>query len=100
MLRAMSTQPLDPAGIAEALRSLPGWEFRDDALERGFEFSDFSTALAFIVRVGLEAERLNHHPELSNTYSRVTLRLNTHDAGGRVTRRDVDLARAVQKLAG
>lgn len=93
------SKPLDSAGIAQALAALPGWEHREDALERTFQFPDFSAALGFIVRVGVEAERLDHHPDLRNVYGRVTLRLNTHDAGGRVTERDVALAHAIQKVA-
>lgn len=95
----MKTAPLGTDEIQRALADLPGWSFRADALERIFEFADFSAALGFIVRVGLHAERLNHHPDLHNVYSRVTLRLNTHDAGAKVTARDLDLARAVQGVA-
>ncbi len=94
------SKPLAMEEIGRALTGLPGWEFRDDALERTLKFDDFSAALGFIVRVGIEAERLNHHPDIHNVYSRVTLRLNTHEAGGKVTPRDVDLARAIQKLVG
>lgn len=92
--------PLGPEELQRAQAELPGWVCRDDALERTFEFSDFSAALGFIVRVGLAAERLDHHPEIHNVYSRVALRLNTHAAGGKVTRLDVDLARAISALLG
>lgn len=94
------SKPLGSDEIQRALAGLPGWTHRGDALERVFQFPDFSAALGFIVRVGVEAERLNHHPDLHNVYSRVTLRLNTHDAGGKVTQRDLDLAQAIQKLPG
>lgn len=90
--------PLSAAKRVVALRTLPGWRAVDSALEKSFAFSDFSAALGFIVRVGLEAERLNHHPHLTNVWNRVTLRLNTHDAGDKITARDVALARAVEKL--
>ena len=93
----MSNKVLGSEDIQRALQGLQGWTHRDDALERTFEFSDFSAALGFIVRVGVEAERLNHHPELHNVYSRVTLRLNSHDVGGKVTERDIRLARAIQR---
>lgn len=93
------SKPLAAGEIDQVLTGLPGWEHRDGALERTLKFRDFSAALGFLVRVGIEAERLDHHPEIHNAYSRVTLRLNTHDAGGAVTQRDVDLARAIQKLA-
>jgi len=90
--------PLTAARIKQALTRLPGWNQSGDALEKTFQFPDFSTALGFIVRVGVEAERLNHHPHLTNVWNRVTLRLSTHDAGDRVTTKDVALARAVEKL--
>jgi 4a-hydroxytetrahydrobiopterin dehydratase len=91
--------PFAPAEIAEALATLPGWKHVDDALEKTFVFPDFSAALAFVVRVGIEAEKLNHHPHLTNVWNRVTLRLNTHDAGHKVTARDLTLARAVERLS-
>jgi 4a-hydroxytetrahydrobiopterin dehydratase len=90
--------PLAAKKIHETLRRLPDWAFVRNALEKTFVFPDFSAALGFIVRVGLEAEKLNHHPHLTNVWNRVTLRLNTHDAGNRVTARDVALARAIEKL--
>jgi len=91
--------PLASDAIERALRDLPGWTWHDDALERTLTFPDFSEALGFIVRVGLAAERLDHHPEIHNVYARVALRLNTHAAGNKVTARDVDLARAIRTLA-
>lgn len=90
--------PLGADEIQQALNALSGWSWKQDALEKVFEFPDFSAALGFIVRVGVEAERLNHHPDLHNVYARVTLRLNTHDAGGKVTARDVKLAQAIERL--
>ncbi len=86
--------------IADALKDLPGWAFRDDRITRLYKFKDFNEALGFIVRIGLLAEQYNHHPELFNVYNTVKVSLNTHDAGGKVTRKDVDLAAAIQKLEG
>lgn len=77
---------------------MPGWRFEDDALVRVFEFRGFREAMAFLLRVAFEAEALGHHPEISNVYGRVELRLRTHDAGNRVTARDVALARAIDAL--
>jgi 4a-hydroxytetrahydrobiopterin dehydratase len=94
------TAPLSSTEIEQALTMLPGWTRSGDALEKTFVFPDFSAALGFIVRVGIEAERLNHHPHLTNVWNRVTLRLNTHDAGNQITARDLALARAVEKLRG
>jgi 4a-hydroxytetrahydrobiopterin dehydratase len=84
--------------ITEALAGLPGWAHDDDALRRKYKFADFNEALGFIVRVGLLAEQHNHHPELFNVYSTVKIALNTHDAGGKVTQKDVDLAAAIQAI--
>lgn len=91
--------PLTPDQIKQALADLPGWKHESDALVKQFKFGSFKEALGFIVRLGLEAEAINHHPDLHNVYNRVTLRLNTHDAGGKVTRKDVDLARAIEEFS-
>ena len=82
------------AEIELALAGLPGWNRDGDALLRAYKFADFIHAFAFMTRVALLAERADHHPEWSNVYNRVTVRLTTHDASG-VTARDVDLARAI-----
>lgn len=95
----MSREPLSDEQIRRALADLPGWSHEDDALAKTFTFDDFRMALAFIVRVGFEAEQRNHHPNLTNVYNRVELALMTHDADNRVTAKDVDLARAIQALA-
>ncbi len=95
----MATKPLPKTKIAAALESLPGWEFKRDALAKEFTFGSFKEALSFMVRVGFEAEAMNHHPDWTNVYNRVALRLNTHDAGGKVTTKDVELARKIESLA-
>lgn len=92
--------PLSDTQIADALKDLPGWAFRDDRITRLYTFKDFNEALGFIVRIGLLAEQHNHHPELFNVYNTVKVSLNTHDAGDKVTRKDVDLAAAIRKLEG
>jgi 4a-hydroxytetrahydrobiopterin dehydratase len=78
-----------------------GWTKSADgkALEKGFRFADFSEAFAFLTRVALHAEKVDHHPEFTNVWNRVDFRLTTHDAGG-VTERDVALARAIDQLSG
>lgn len=83
----------------EALSSLPGWALRADglAISRRFVFADFSEAFAFMTRVALLAERLDHHPEWANVWNRVDIVLTTHDAGGLSTR-DVTLAKAIDAL--
>ncbi|MFI5399926.1 MAG: 4a-hydroxytetrahydrobiopterin dehydratase [SAR324 cluster bacterium] len=94
----MERRPLSAAEIQAALAGLPGWQFHEGRLRREFRFADFSTAFAFMTRVALLAERLNHHPDWSNVYQRVTIELHTHDAGG-VTGRDVEMARRIGELA-
>jgi 4a-hydroxytetrahydrobiopterin dehydratase len=76
-----------------------GWTMSGDgkAIERRVEFRDFSQAFAFLTRVALHAEKVNHHPEFTNVWNRVDFRLTSHDAGG-VTERDVALAKAIDAL--
>lgn len=95
----MATPLLTSAEIDEALRALPDWKLERDALAKEFKFGSFREALSFMVRVGFEAEAMNHHPEWANVYNRVTIRLNTHDAGGKITLKDVNLARKIQGLS-
>jgi 4a-hydroxytetrahydrobiopterin dehydratase len=91
--------PLDSDAIESALSDLPGWSRADDSLEKTFKFDGFPAALAFIVRVGFEAEALDHHPEIQNVYDKVTLGLSTHDAGDRVTEMDVELAGRIEAIS-
>ena len=91
--------PLAAKEIQAALATLPGWKKRRDALAKGFKFGTFREAMSFMVRVSYEAEAMNHHPEWSNVYNRVVIRLNTHDAGGKITAKDVELARHIQKIS-
>jgi 4a-hydroxytetrahydrobiopterin dehydratase len=93
------TLPLTKPEIEAALAALPGWTLADGALAREFKFAGFKEALAFMVRVGFEAEAMDHHPDWTNVYNRVAIRLNTHDAGGKVTAKDVALARKIQALS-
>ena len=72
------------------------WELRDSALHRQFHFRDFVEAFGFMTSVALIAERMNHHPEWSNVYGKVTIRLTTHDGGG-VTAKDMELAEAISE---
>ena len=69
-----------------------------DAIAKTFVFADFSEAFAFMTRVALAAEKLDHHPEWTNVYKTVEVTLSTHDAGG-VTALDMTLARAMDRLA-
>ena len=84
-----------------ALAELNGWVDVPgrDAITRTFTFRDFSEAFGFMARVGLEAEKSDHHPEWRNVYRTVEVVLSTHDAGG-VTSRDIALARVMNRIAG
>ena len=78
-----------------------GWSIEEGgkALTRTLTFKDFSEAFAFLTRVAMHAEKIDHHPEFTNVWNRVDFRLTSHDAGG-VTERDIKLARAINRLAG
>ena len=91
--------PLTAAEISAALATLPGWSDERDALAKSFQFGSFREAMSFMVRVSFEAEAMDHHPEWTNVYNRVAIRLNTHDAGGKITAKDVELAQRVQKIS-
>lgn len=85
-----------------ALAQLPDWEYdgKRDAISRSFQFADFTEAYAFMSRVALLAEKADHHPEWFNVYNRVDITLTTHDAGenGGLSRRDIDLATAIESF--
>lgn len=85
---------LTDAEIDTALTVLPGWTRAGDGIERSYRFADFTRAFAWMTRVALLAEKADHHPEWSNVYNKVEVRLTTHDAGG-ITRKDIDLATAI-----
>jgi 4a-hydroxytetrahydrobiopterin dehydratase len=95
----MANHSLTKAKITAALQSLPGWSFKRDALVKEFKFGSFREALSFMVRVGFEAEALDHHPEWTNVYNRVVIRLNTHSAGSKVTAKDLALAAKIEKVS-
>ena len=84
-----------------ALARLKGWSQVPgrDAITRKFVFADFNEAFGFMTRAALVAEKLDHHPEWFNVYKTVEVTLSTHDAGG-LTERDIELAEAMDKLAG
>ncbi len=91
-------KPLTEEEIKNALESLNDWTFEDDKLTRKFTFGNFKEAVAFIMRIAFEAEALQHHPELFNVYSTVNISLSTHDAGDKVTSKDIDLAKAIDSI--
>lgn len=84
--------------VKDQMSSIAGWSLTDGKLCKTFKFSDFSEALGFMVRVGLVAEKMNHHPEWFNVYNRVDVALTTHDAGG-ITELDFSLAASMNALS-
>jgi 4a-hydroxytetrahydrobiopterin dehydratase len=97
----MPRTPLGPQQVREKLAARPGWTLSDDgrAISRQFRFADFRQAFAFMTQVALAAERADHHPEWSNVYNSVEIRLTTHDAGG-LTEHDFALAAVADAAAG
>jgi 4a-hydroxytetrahydrobiopterin dehydratase len=96
---SMSKGRLSKQETAVGLRNLEGWSLAKKNLHRMFEFKDFTQAFAFMKRVALAADRMNHHPNWSNAYNKVIIDLSTHSAGG-LTKIDFELARKIQKIHG
>ena len=94
-------QKLDKAARKQAMSTLSSWKKTRgrDAIEKTFVFADFNAAFAWMSRVAMMAEKLDHHPEWSNVYKTVKVTLTTHDAGG-LSDLDVKLARFMDKTAG
>ncbi|HKK45615.1 MAG TPA: 4a-hydroxytetrahydrobiopterin dehydratase [Balneolaceae bacterium] len=91
-------EPLSEEKISKELDKLPGWEYKDDKLSKEFSFDNFRDALSYITRIGFEAEEQVHHPEIFNVYNTVNISLSTHDAGGKVTAKDIKLAKTIESL--
>ncbi|ASW04513.1 4a-hydroxytetrahydrobiopterin dehydratase [Rhizobium sp. 11515TR] len=96
----MKYDRLGRAAIDKNLAELGGWALADDGLSisKTFKFRNFVEAFGFMTEAALAAEKFNHHPEWFNVYSRVEVKLTTHDAGG-LTDHDVKLAKAMEKAA-
>ena len=90
---------LHDADIHAALAALPGWthQTQPPCLARDWQFTDFVQAFGFVTQVALLAQAMDHHPDWSQSYNRVSMRLSSRDAGG-VTQRDVDLALRINAL--
>jgi 4a-hydroxytetrahydrobiopterin dehydratase len=90
---------LDATALVAALRQLPGWAQEGKALVRTFRRRDWRDAIALVNAVADEAERRDHHPDISiSGYRNVTFRLTSHDSGG-ITKRDINLAKRIDELA-
>jgi len=88
---------LESRDIDQRLRDVRGWNLAHGKLHKEFQFEDFVQAFGFMSSVALIAESMNHHPEWSNVYNKVTVDLNTHSAGG-ISDLDFELARKIDAL--
>ena len=91
--------PLQQDDINQELKSLDGWKHKDDKLKKEYEFADFRQAMTFITRIAFEAEDQVHHPEIFNVYNTVNIALTSHDAGDKVTEKDVKLAKTIETIS-
>lgn len=96
----MALEKLAIEDLRAALKRLPDWQLMEtrEAITRKFRFVDFDAAFAFMTRVALLAAKMDHHPEWTNVYNKLDVTLATHDSGG-VTRKDIDLAMAMDGYA-
>lgn len=95
---APNAKPLTESELRDAVSSLDGWRVEEGQLTRTFEFEDFSEALGWMVRAGVEAEKLDHHPDWSNSWNTVDVRLKTHSIDA-LSELDVKLATRMNELA-
>jgi len=89
-------QKLSDLEIQRALGGLAGWSRRGEVLTKTFAFERFSGGIAFVDRVARAADEMNHHPDIDIRYTKVTMTLSTHDAGG-ITQNDLDLAHRIER---
>lgn len=89
--------PLSEEELSVMLKDLNGWEHNDSKICKTFSFVNFRQALLFVINVGFIAENMNHHPELWNSFNKVKIMLSTHEAGNRVTDKDINMAKEIDK---
>ena len=95
----MEVNKLTNQEIESKIKALDGWEIKDLKLHKLFKFKNFNQALSFMVGVGLNCEKINHHPEWSNVYGNVDVKLTTHRVAG-ITELDFKLAQIMDKITG
>ncbi|MCA9931056.1 MAG: 4a-hydroxytetrahydrobiopterin dehydratase [Anaerolineales bacterium] len=95
----MARIALSEDALAAALNTLPGWLVKEGKLHKQYKFNSFAAALGWMVTAGIAADKMDHHPEWSNVYNRVTVNLVTHDLGNRISNLDVELAQKMENLA-
>jgi 4a-hydroxytetrahydrobiopterin dehydratase len=94
----MASEKLTPEQVSAALQKLTGWTVQGEKLHREYRFADFPHAFGFMAIAAPFIEKMNHHPEWSNVYDRVTVDLTSHDTGG-ITERDIRLAGTLEAIA-
>lgn len=90
-------EKLTPLAVESRLANLEGWEYKEGGIQKSFKFKDFREAFSVMSHVAFECEAKNHHPEWSNVYNQLNIRLTTHDAGG-VTDKDIDMAKSIERI--
>ncbi|TLX92071.1 MAG: 4a-hydroxytetrahydrobiopterin dehydratase [Thaumarchaeota archaeon] len=90
----MKYKKLSENEIDQKIRQMNGWDLEEGKLTKSFKFSNFVEAFGFMTKIALEAEKINHHPEWSNVYNTVTIKLSTHDVSG-ITDYDIKLAEII-----
>ena len=80
------------------LENHPEWSSENNLISTQYKFKNFVEAFGFISKLAIEMERANHHATITNTYNSVHISMNTHDAGGKITDKDTNLAETIQKL--
>jgi 4a-hydroxytetrahydrobiopterin dehydratase len=96
----MTRHVLEQAELETALAELPGWEVKEGKLHKTFKFGSFAQAMGWMVSAAVEADKMDHHPEWSNVYNRVTVNLVTHNLGNKISNLDVELAKKMEELRG
>ena len=92
------TTALSDANISEGLAKLNGWSRAGDVLTKSFKFDSYLAGVAFASTVGVIAEGLNHHPDISIGWRRVTVSFTTHDAGNKISGKDMAAAQAIEAV--
>ena len=94
----MQDRVLEKSELEEAISKFPKWEYQEESLKQDFIFSDFREAFEFMVQVAEIAETLNHHPDWSNSWNKVSIAISTHSAGG-LTALDLKFVEKVESLS-
>lgn len=93
----MPVQKLTESELKEAIAQLSGWALVKNKLHKSFKFGNFVEAFSFLTKIAITAEKMDHHPEIYNVYSQVTIDLTTHDADG-ISMLDIELAKKIDAL--